>query len=110
MDINAAKTDFAKKGNPRNDEEQQWLRNERCCFRCQQKGHIKRDCPQKPQYNAAKDNCWKGKPTTPSGIQSAKTTEPQKENDCGELVQKISKLDQDRRDDLFVALLERADF
>src|SRR5713226_9042449 len=71
MDINATCTKYTKGGNSR-EIEQKCLREEGQCFGCQQKGHLRKDCPKKPPYKPANSKPWEKAKTLTQEAHAAK--------------------------------------
>ncbi len=108
MDIDAAHTEYAKGGNSRKIK-QKHLREEGRCFGCQQKGHLRRDCPKKPPYKSANGKPWE-KAKTPTQEAHAAKIEVGNETDTKKLAKQVAHLDERGKEDLFQVLLDGPDF
>ncbi|KAN0105372.1 hypothetical protein V8E52_011099 [Russula decolorans] len=99
MDIDSAKVQMRT---PEQQAESAQLRKEGKCFKCQKTGHLKRDCPEWPK-KADKP------PPYPSKARSTALDPVIKTKgetlDIKGLVQSMSSLDDDKKDELFDLLL-----
>jgi len=108
MDINAARTENAQRGNS-HEIEQKRLCKEGRCFGCQQKGHLCRDCPKKPSYKPANSKPWE-KAKTPTQEACVAKIEIDDETNTKKLAKQVAHLDERGKEDLFQVLLDGPGF
>ena|SRR5258708_22176560 len=108
MDINAARTEYAKGGNSCKIK-QKCLHKEGRCFDCQQKGHLRQDCPKKPPYKPTNNKPWE-KAKFPTQEAYAAKIEVGDETNTKKLAKQVAHLDERGKEDLFQVLLNGPDF
>ena len=108
MDIDATHTEYTKGGNSC-EIEQKCLCEEERCFSCQQKGHLRWDCPKKPPYKPTNSKPWEKAKTLTQEACAAKI-EVADETDTKKLAKQVAHLDERGKEDLFQVLLDGPDF
>ncbi len=108
MDIDATHTEYTKGGNS-HEIEQKCLCEEERCFSCQQKGHLRWDCPKKPPYKPTNSKPWEKAKTLTQEAFAAKI-EVADETDTKKLAKQVAHLDERGKEDLFQVLLDGPDF
>src|SRR5258708_38926712 len=108
MDIDATHTEYAKRGDYHKIK-QKCLHEEGRCFGCQQKGHLRKDCPKKPPYKPTNSKPWEKAKTSTQEACAAKI-EVTDETDTKKLAKQVAHLDKRGKEDLFQVLLNGPDF
>jgi hypothetical protein len=105
MEIDAAQI---RDRDPKRAAEIAKLRAEGKCYKCQVKGHLKRDCPEWGK-NKAKPPPYQAKARSTNAADQTRETGEGPSN-IQELARSMSTLDDNKRDQLFDLLLEGEDF
>ena len=100
MDIDAA---IVPRKDPRKITENERLKKEGRCYKCQQQGHLKRNCPEWPKKaDKPPPYPFKGRSTTLNTIDE----EGQGSTDLKELARAMATLDIKEQDELFNNLMD----
>ena len=100
MEIDATRT----QQNPEKAAESARLRKEGRCYKCQQIGHLKKNCPEWPK-KIDKPPPYPSKART-TALEPIKETGEEGPSDLKELARSMSFLDDDKKDELFDLLLQ----
>jgi len=80
------------------------MKKEGLCFGCQQKGHLRRDCPK------GKGSSSKTLPKSEGQAAAVETEDSKKNKQPPDLARQIQSLDNEGRENLLTSLLEHPDF
>ena len=108
MDIDSARAEEISSGKtrrfPQKNKDQERMKKEGLCFGCQQKGHLRRDCPKGKGPNS------RIPPKTEGRAATVDTKDSKKEGQTPDLAGQIRSLDDEGRENLLTTLLENPDF
>ena len=108
MDIDMAQTEEISTAKtrrfPQKNKDQEWMKKEGLCFGCQQKGHLRCDCPKGKGSNS------RAQPKTEGQVAAVETDNSKEEGSPPDLARQIRSLDDEGRENLLTTLLENPDF
>ena len=80
------------------------MKKEGLCFRCQQKGHLCRDCPKGKGTNT------RAQPKAEGRVVAVEADDSKEEGSPPDLARQIQSLDNEGRENLLTTLLKNPDF
>ena len=89
---------------PQKNKDQERMKKEGLCFGCQQKGHLRRDCPK------GKGPRSKAQPKAEGRVAAVEADNSKVEGSPPDLARQIRSLDDEGRENLLTTLLENPDF
>ena len=108
MDIDLARTEEVSAAKtrhfPQKNKDQERMKKEGLCFGCQQKGHLRQDCPKGKGPNS------KTQPKAEGRVAAVEADDSKEEGSPPDLARQIRSLDDEGRENLLTTLLENPDF
>ena len=108
MDIDLARTKEISTAKthrfPQKNKDQERMKKEGLCFRCQQKGHLCWDCPKGKGTNT------RAQPKAEGQVVAVEADDSKEEGSPPDLARQIRSLDDEGRENLLTTLLKNPDF